>query len=145
MLVVVGAVFFSCQKKEVPILEATPEPQIEETLVQECYQFSKGKDTINANLAIKGENVTGDLAYRFFEKDKSSGPVTGTLKGDTLVLEYTFQSEGSQSVRDVVYLRKNNTLIEGYGDIEEKDGKVIYKNKQQLQFTGTILNKIPCK
>jgi len=144
--------FFSCKKAETPDVETTttttttetettPAP---ETSSVECYQYAKGKDTINANLAIKGGVVSGDLAYKFFEKDKSSGPVVGTISGDTIIVEYSFQSEGMQSVREVAFLRKNNRLTEGYADIEEKGGKVIFKDRKKLMFNGTVLNKIPC-
>ncbi len=145
VLALIGLSLLSCKKNEEPNVEATPEPPKEETVADECYEFVEGKDTIQAHLMLRGENVTGDMAYKFFEKDKSSGPVVGTIKGDTLLVEYTFQSEGMQSVREVAFLRSENTLTEGLGEIEEKDGKVILKNKQQLQFAGTVLNKVPCK
>ena len=68
--------------------------------------------------------VTGTLSYKFYQKDSNKGEFEGTLKGDTLLADYTFMSEGTQSVRQVVFLIKGETAIEGYGDIEEKDSKL---------------------
>jgi hypothetical protein len=46
-------------------------------------------------------------------------------------------SEGISSVRQVVFLKKGNTYIEGYGDVvEEASGKVVFKDRKQLQFDG---------
>jgi hypothetical protein len=144
VLLVISTVFFSCKKTETTVVEKPTTPEVYNKISTECYAYTKGKDTITANLTIEGDSVNGNLAYKFFEKDKSSGPVVGTIKGDTLLLEYTFQSEGSQSILEVAFLRKNNKLTEGYGDIEDINGKVTFKNKKQLQFSGTVLNKISC-
>ena len=54
-------------------------------------------------------------------------------------------SEGTQSVRQVVFLIKGETAIEGYGDIEEKDGKMVFKNLSSVVFgKGVILKKEDC-
>ena len=67
------------------------------------------------------------------------------MKGDTLMLDYTFNSEGIESERQVVILRKGNQLFEGYGDMEEKKGKLIFKDVSSLNFKGGIVfNKIDC-
>nr|GFC68635.1 hypothetical protein [Tanacetum cinerariifolium] len=37
------------------------------------------------------------------------------MHGDTLVADYTFQSEGTTSIRQVVFLRRDIGFIEGFG------------------------------
>lgn len=138
--------FLSCQKKEEPkIMEDVLPPKEAMIPNKVCYQYAQGKDTIVATLTLQSGNLRGNLAYRFFEKDKSNGTLVGTVLGDTLIADYTFMSEGATSVRQVAFLRKDNSLIEGYGDIEEKNGKMIFKDIKKLNFSGTVLHEIPCK
>ena len=86
------------------------------------------------------------MVYNFFEKDKNSGTVSGMFKGDTLYADYTFQSEGTSSVRETVFIKKGNTLVEGFGEITEKDNKQIFKDKKALKFDeSVVLNKVECE
>lgn len=111
----------------------------------ECYTYTKSRDTIAMKLNIAGEEYTGELDYRFFEKDKSKGTFAGEMKGDTLIAEYTFDAEGMRSVREVVFLRKNGNLVEGFGDVDEKGDKVIFKDRSKLSFgDAVVLTKQPC-
>ena len=89
--------------------------------------------------------VTGKLSYKFYEKDSNIGEFKGQLKGDTLLADYKFMSEGQVSTRQVIFLIKNNVAKEGYGDMEEKNGKMVFKNRKSISFaTGLILNKVEC-
>ena len=56
-------------------------------------------------------------------------------------------SEGITSNRQVVFLKKGNTYVEGYGDIvDDNNGNVIFKDLKQLKFEGNVvLSKINCK
>jgi hypothetical protein len=66
--------------------------------------------------------------------------------GDTLIADYTFASEGTVSVREVAFLKKDHVLIEGFGDIEEKAGKSIFKNIATLRFDDKLaLRETECK
>ena len=67
-------------------------------VVNECYQLLKGKDIISANLIIDGQNVSGSLGYNFYEKDKNTGSILGTINGITLMADYIFQSERQKSI-----------------------------------------------
>lgn len=112
----------------------------------DCYQFTQKRDTVSLTLHQDGAAVTGDLNYRFYEKDKSKGTLSGEMKGDTILGEYTFDSEGMRSVREIVFLKKDGKLYEGYGDVEEKGGKVTFKNRSALKFgEGVVLSKTDCK
>lgn len=104
-----------------------------------CYAYIKDKDTINLKLNINGQEVTGDLAYNLFEKDKNKGTFSGELKGDTVIAEYTFDSEGMRSTRELVLLKKGEQYYEGFGDIVEKKGKTTFKNRAELKFDGSIV------
>lgn len=140
-------VSFKKEKPEEVIPVATEPLAIEETISEDCYQGVLKKDTISLSLNLKGNQISsGKLSYKFFEKDSNEGTLSGALKGDTLIADYTFMSEGTTSVRQVVFLKKGNAYIEGYGDIIDDNGKVRFKNTKQLNFdTKTILSKVECK
>ena len=54
-------------------------------------------------------------------------------------------SEGKLSARQVIFLLKDSTATEGYGDMEEKDGKMVFKNTNDITFgTGLVLKKAEC-
>ncbi len=71
-----------------------------------CFVYTSAKDTVNLNLQSSGNIVTGNIAYNYFEKDKNTVTIEGTLKGDTLFAEYKFMSEGMESIREVVFLKE---------------------------------------
>ncbi len=141
--------FLSCKKEktetEVPVTQESNAAK--ETVSEECYLGILKKDTVSMSLNIKANQVSsGKLSFKFFEKDKNVGSLIGELKGDTLFADYTFMSEGVSSIRQVAFLKKGNTYTEGYGDIEENNGKTIFKNTKQLKFDGKIvLSKVDCK
>ncbi len=111
-----------------------------------CYVYTSAKDTVNLHLQISGNIVTGDLSYNYFAKDKNTGTIQGNMKGDTLYAEYKFMSEGTASIREVVFLKKENDFVEGYGDAEEKNGRMIFKNKSGLNFNNNlILKNVACE
>lgn len=111
----------------------------------QCFKSIKGSDTVYLKLERFPNVVTGNLVYNFYEKDKNAGTIDGVLKGDTLIADYTFMSEGQQSVRQVAFLIKDSTATEGYAAIIEEDGKMIFKNTSQLDFSkGIQLKSIPC-
>ncbi len=138
----------SCQKnKKEEYIPYCPIPTLDKAGPQKwCYQYVHGKDTIDAHFIIEKEKVIGDLAYHFYEKDKNTGTVEGAFKGDTLIANYTFISEGASFFRQVVFLRNNdNTLSEGYGESEEKEGKMVFKNIKKLNFSGITMKEIRCQ
>jgi hypothetical protein len=153
-VIVSGLVFLSvlvsCKKeKEVETKpDITEEIVVFETVSEECYRAIIKKDTVSMTLNIKGNKIrSGKLSYKFFEKDKNEGTIVGQLKGDTLIADYTFMSEGVSSVRQVAFLKKGNVYVEGYGDvIDDNKGKVTFKDTKQLKFDGkTVLSKVDCK
>ena len=68
------------------------------------------------------------------------------MNGDTLLADYKFMSEGKLSTRQVIFLIQGDDAIEGYGNSEEKDGKMVFKNINEVVFgKGLILKKAECK
>ncbi|MET0574110.1 MAG: hypothetical protein ABWZ79_22010 [Pedobacter agri] len=111
-----------------------------------CYQSINNRDTAALTLNIDNEKVTGSLSYNIFEKDKNTGVIAGIVKGDTIIADYTFQSEGTTSIRQVAWLKQDNQLIEGFGDVAEVNGKTQFKDVKKLSFSKSmIFQPIDCK
>lgn len=111
-----------------------------------CFEQKNAGDTFTLKLAISDTSgVEGILHYGFKEKDSNEGTIAGVMYGDTLIADYHFTSEGKTSVREVAFLVNDSIAIEGYGDMEDKGGKLVFKNSHALTFSnGVLMRKIPC-
>ncbi|MPR35893.1 hypothetical protein [Salmonirosea aquatica] len=110
-----------------------------------CYAAILGQDTLSLRVERMSDDVTGDLAYNFYEKDDNEGTIEGKMHGDTLLADYTFMSEGTESVRQVAFLKKGDGFVEGYGDMEDQNGKMVFKNTAALDFgSNSVFKKVPC-
>ena len=137
-------IFASCntEKKQ----ESTTKTEVKTTQTETCYQHTKDSSTIRLNVIINDNMITGNLTYDYYQKDKSKGTIKGQLKSDTLFADYTFMSEGVESVREVVFIRTANGWVEGYGEIDDKDGKVVFKNRNKITFdNNVVLKETACK
>lgn len=110
-----------------------------------CYEYAKDSTKLRLSIVITDNVVTGDLMVDYYQKDKNNGTIQGQMKGDTLFADYRFLSEGTNSVREVAFLRKGNEWVEGFGEVEEQNGKFVFKNKAALTFNNNmVLQKVSC-
>ena len=119
-----------------------------ETIVADsnCYQYISNKDTVTLKTNSADGLLTGTLDYNFYEKDKNKGTIQGKMNGEMLIADYTFSSEGMLSVRQVVFKKVANDLIEGYGEIEVKGNKAKFRNLDSVTFNNMIvLKNIGCE
>lgn len=125
-------------KKQVesPISAEVIETETPEVLPGTCYLAVSENDSILMNIVIENNSVAGYLHYRFYEKDKSGGKVFGAMRGDTLVADYKFISEGMESEREVAFLKVGNDFIEGHGELVDQDGRMVFKKLSSLTFDG---------
>lgn len=110
----------------------------------QCFQRIIKKDTATLKLLIADSIVTGELQYLPFEKDHTMGTIKGILKDSVIYADYTFKSEGMTSVREVIFKFTKNNLREAYGNVEEKNGKIIFKDKKGLQYIPDPFVKKDC-
>ena len=132
---------------EIPTVEDTVKTVENKIMIpaSSCYTSITGKDTVTLKVEIFPNVVTGKLLYKFYQKDSNKGEFDGQLHGDTLLADYKFMSEGKLSTRQVIFLIKNNVAREGYGKMEEKNGKMVFKDMKGVSFeTGLALNKVEC-
>lgn len=110
-----------------------------------CYEMSISKDTARMKINIDGNQVSGDLEYKRFEKDSNKGTFSGTFTEGIIDGWYNFQSEGLISVRQVIFKSEGEALLEGYGDVEQKGDTVYFKYPQTLKYEDDHpFKKITC-
>lgn len=147
--VIILVVLVSCKKAE-PAPEITPDPPKEAEVVEpagdQCFASRLNGNIVALSFNVNShQEVNGKLSYNLTGKDKNEGTLIGNMKGDTLIADYTFVSEGVSSIREVVFLQKDGTLIEGYGDVVDANNKVTFKDKKKLKFDAkNTLTKVDC-
>lgn len=110
-----------------------------------CYMGVTGKDSVFASIDDNLGTITGKMSYKNFEKDSNKGDISGYKSGDTLKLTYEFESEGKKSSRDIFFIQKNNSLIEGIGAHTEENGQVKYTSEKNISYKdGQKLETADC-
>ena len=111
-----------------------------------CYTDTRTTDRIAADFRVSDNAVTGTLTYDFAEKDDNTGTFTGMLQGDTLRGVYTFESEGQRSKREVAFLQRGETLVEGYGNVSPAGDVQRFSNVAEITYgQGIVLTKTACE
>lgn len=114
-----------------------------EEILEECYMRVNGKDTLFLKMSDNLGTITGTMNYKNFQKDSSSGDIVGIADGDTIRIDYNFAAEGTQSTREIWFLKKDGKLIEGIGEYDETGER--FKNNSVKFTDGQILQPTDCK
>jgi hypothetical protein len=111
-----------------------------------CYIRVLQRDTLALHLQQEGNLVRGRLTFDNYEKDGSTGTVTGTIEGDIMKLIYSFQSEGMHSVMEVYFKISKNGLIHGVGEMQMKGDTAFYAQPYTVSYPdNNKLENIPCE
>lgn len=110
-----------------------------------CYSSVVKKDTVLLNALMFGDSIKGSLGYKLYEKDHSNGSLLGKMYGDTLKATCTFMVKGSESIQEVIFLKKDSLFTEGLADHKTVDGKIVFSNEEKVHFDGLVLKQVPCK
>lgn len=151
LIFISATILFSCngnstsQEKSTEEQHELKEPSADINSIT-CYSLNNGKDTILMKLKIDSGQVSGDLMYHYFEKDKNTGTLKGQMMGDTLFGTYIFMSEGKESVRQIAFLKNGNKMIEGYGNINSATGEPDLTDRSAIKFDNKfILKQTDCQ
>lgn len=108
-----------------------------------CYEYNNDGNVIKMEITEMDNNVNGTLNIAYAQKDASQGKFIGILNDDKLMGTYTFNSEGLESSREMVFLVKDDQLIEGYGELNENGTK--FKDVNTIKYTALMpLTKVDC-
>ena len=122
-----------------PHISTTPIP------LDGCYKMVINRDTATMRLNFVDSLVTGELSYRWAEKDHNNGTLKGVIRDSIIIANYTFRSEGMISVRQVAFRLAGTSLVEGYGELDTSGDTVRFRNVSGLTFRYEHpFNKIPC-
>jgi len=110
-----------------------------------CYIMILKKDTARLNLHITDTIAAGHLTYNWYEKDDNIGEIKGVIKDSILDADYTFQSEGMTSVREVRFKVNDTAIWQATGNVTIVNNKVLYTDKNNLHYDSTQrFVKVPC-
>ncbi|MCK7591787.1 hypothetical protein M0G43_14450 [Subsaxibacter sp. CAU 1640] len=140
-------IFIGCKNNEKQQDENLAQPNSEETNKEKesdamnklevgCYVYKADGTEVKMEVTnISNGNVRANLYYSYAEKDKNEGTLLGKINGDKLFGQYTFMSEGVESVRDVAFKIEKDQIVEGFGDVDE--GGTRFKDTTNLSYNTT--------
>ena len=135
--------FISCKKETATtptVIIEKPKPSRD---VCYAYDLRGSKIELQLHYISDSDSITGTLNFAFAEKDSNKGTIKGKVTDENLIADYTFQSEGMQSVRQVAFKLKDNKATLGYGEMTS-DG-THFKNVTTVKFdSGVSLTKEDC-
>ncbi|MDN3586817.1 hypothetical protein QWY86_09075 [Pedobacter aquatilis] len=147
----ISVLLFSCQSdsKKYTTVDSSimSDEVVKYNSPDECFTYSKNNDNVSLLIYGTGDNkVLGKLNYNLDGKDKNEGSFYGYTVGDTIIVDYKFQSEGVWSKRQVAWIRQGDKFLEGYGETYQDKDIVKFKNYRKLTYGNSIvLEKTDCK
>ncbi|GAB2787689.1 hypothetical protein HNQ93_002697 [Hymenobacter luteus] len=112
----------------------------------QCYAAYSDDDTIHLQISTLHPAVTGRIVFK--DAHRQSGPISGTMHGDTLLADWRLEYNGKPGSvsTPVAFLRHGNSFLQGFGDIKEQGGRFIFKNQATLLFDpARILQPVSCQ
>jgi len=106
------------------------------------YVGNLAKDVYTLTISSEqGELIQGKLDINNFEKDSSSGTLSGTYKDGILRADYKFMSEGMESLGWVVFKKVEGGFVRGYGDVGPET-KVSLIDLSKITFDMSVVYKL---
>lgn len=103
-----------------------------------CYVATIAKDVYTLKIeSHEGLTVAGTLAYKNFEKDSSSGTLTGVYDGTVLLGDYSFNSEGMTSLAQVAFKKTLDGFVRGFGDTQTVGNKEMLIDTTNLSYENS--------
>lgn len=125
-----------------------PEPPMVGGSTFTCYQFvDKGKDVHSCQIetrATLNPFVAGYFDWAPYEKDGAHGVLkNGVIEKDMLTADYVYMIEGNVQEEEVYFKMEGDKLIQMQGELVEKKGKLVAKDKTKLK-ADVVMKKVDC-
>ena len=125
-----------------------PEPPMVGGSTFTCYQFvDKGKDAHSCQIetrATLNPFVGGYFDWAPYEKDGAHGVLkNGVIEKDMLTTDYVYMIEGNVQEEEVYFKMEGDKLIQMQGELVEKKGKMVAKDKTKLK-ADVVMKKVDC-
>ena len=132
VLVFFGLGIYFITKNKSPVVN---EDNTVSASISGCYVAKLGQDIYTLDIESEnGGNVSGMLAYNNYQKDSSSGSFQGIFTEGKLLGDYSFDSEGMHSDRQVIFKQEGDNFIQGFGPTITKDGKESFANLNEITY-----------
>jgi hypothetical protein len=115
----------------------TPPSDNKDTTIGGCYSQVYKRDTVTLQIDVKGNNVTGPLTYKIFQKDRNDGSIKAVLADSVISGWYLFRSEGIMSVRQIAWRVKPGRLLPAMGEMVQRNDTTMFVNADRLQFDNS--------
>ncbi|MCX2574789.1 hypothetical protein [Pedobacter sandarakinus] len=124
---------------------------VDSLINQTCYASAFEKDS--AAMIIKtmaSGKILGSLLVKYADKPENNGKIEGKFKGDTLMVDYRFNTGGDTSrvfTNPLAFLKKDGKLIMGVGQIETTLGRSYFVKGKPINYeVGKFtFAEVPCK
>lgn len=127
------------------VISSCKDNKKEETLTAEkplsvqCYKAIYEQDTLDLKInTLKNGKITGNMEMAIFNSPKKMGEISGEFRGDTLFANYVFKEAGNKDrtfKNPMAFLKQNNELILGNGEIETSLGASYFVKGKPIDFT----------
>ncbi|MCX6447058.1 MAG: hypothetical protein NTX10_03175 [Actinobacteria bacterium] len=82
-----------------------------DTNLATCYHGTVGNSSSLLQISEQSDSdIKGSLIFQNYEKDSSYGDFVGKYAGNKLSASFTFQSEGTESVREIIFTKDGNRI-----------------------------------
>jgi hypothetical protein len=108
-----------------------------------CYESRLQQDLTAVQLTLNGDDVTGFYAWEPHEKDAGRGSFKGKKSGDLITVDFTYMIEGSVQSEEMVFKLDGKQLRKANGELEDKMGKMVIKDKSKLSF-DEVFTAVDC-
>lgn len=145
-LLLLSILFWACSSQQENEMDDTPKPDVKLSRATNCYMQVLQRDTFTAKIEQVGTHISGRLTFDNYQKDGSSGIIKGQLENDVLKLLYTFEAEGTTSVMEVYFKRKDNALIRGVGEMNMRNDTTVFTDPEHLEYPeNAVMQEVPCE
>lgn len=116
------------------------------TSIVGCYVFKADKNVYTLNLQTQnGLSVAGTLRFDNFQFDDSSGTFVGTYENDILLGDYSFTSEGMDSVTQHIFKRSGDNFVQGTGEYTTNGNRQTLVDPNSVTWEqNRVFIKSPC-
>ncbi|MBM6499917.1 hypothetical protein [Flavobacterium macrobrachii] len=105
--------------------------------------YDQNNTRIEIKLQLIKKKASRTIEYALAKKDRNTGTFEGTFENNILIADYTFQSEGKKSVRQIAFHLQDDQLVKGCGELTADGTKFIDISK--IRFNSIMpLTKTNC-
>ncbi|WP_231423903.1 MULTISPECIES: hypothetical protein [Pedobacter] len=139
---------FACSQNK---SENASKEKLDSVTNETCYAAAFEKDS--AAMIVKtmsSGKVTGSLLVKYGEKPQNRGTIEGKFSGDTLLVDYRFNTGADTTkayTNPLAFLKKDGKLVMGVGQIETTLGRSYFVKGKPINYEAGKFTfvEVPCK